>query len=326
MADCCKNPTDLHKHYMKAWTAQRCGELDESIVEYSLVMEINPKGPDDYLLQAFTCLDLGLRLSTRPCLRQEQHSDSEKCLTRDNFMKNECEAAQLFKKGAIAFKFPSCIGLYGHVLVYGTGGVKKDIAEGMWLLNEAGSQYIGESFFELGSIYEQGVDDGTYKADIDLSAACDFYLAAKQAYTFPGGRKGAWVPKIETVQRFLRSEGWHNMERASGTALGERLCWALTGQAFLFGAAAFISQSVSPHHYAPLLVLLPLIGMFLAFFSWAQIREATLRNMKKREQIDSMLRAKMAAYQSILEASHVDFLFLKERREPPFEEVTNQGG
>ena len=334
MADCCKYPNDLHKHYMRAWNAQRCGELDKAVAEYRVVMEQNPdpECPDDFMLQAFTCLDLGLLLSTRPCLRPSQcpHSEmhltrfsflknnrnSEQHLTRDNFMKNEREAVQLFKKGAIAFKLPSCIDLYGHVLVYGTGGVKKNIAKGISLLNEAGSQCIGESFFELGSIYEQGVSDGTYKVDVDLSAARDYYLAAKQAYTFPNGHEGAWVPKIETVQRFLRSEGWHNMERASSTALGERLYWAITGQAFLFCAAASLAESTKPNHYAPLLLLLPLIGIFLATFSLSQIHEAILRNNKRREQVDSMLSAKMSAYRSILKASRVDLLFLEEGERP----------
>lgn len=304
---------------MRAWTAQRCGELDKAVAEYRMAMEEDPKGPDDHMLQAFTCLDLGLLLSTRPCLCPSQCPHQQRHLTRDNFMKNEREAAQLFKKGAIAYQLPTCIYLYGHVLVYGTGGVKKNIARGIALLNEAGSQCIGQSFFELGSIYEQGANDGTYMVNVDLSAASDYYRSAEQAYTFPEGRERAWVPKIETVQRFLRSEGWHNMERASSAALGERLYWAITGQAFLFAAAASLAQSIRPDHYAPLLVLLPLIGMVLAVFSLSQIHEAILRNKKRREQIDSMLQAKMAAYKAILEASEVDLLFLKKGEGHPLQ-------
>jgi len=310
-ADCCKNPTDLHNHYMRAWTAQRCGELDKAVASYRMVLEEKPVGPDDYMLLAFTCLDLGLLLSSRPCLRPSQCPHSERHLTRDNFMKNEREAAQLFKKGAIAFQLPTCIYLYGHVLVYGTGGVKKDIPRGISLLNEAGIQYIGQSFFELGSIYEHGVTDGTYKVETDLSAASDYYRSAEQAYTFRKDQDRGWLPKIETVQRYLRSEGWHNMERASSADLGERLYWAIAGQAFLFGAAASLAQSIRSDHYAPLIVLLPLIGMFLAFFSFSQIHEARLRNMKQREHINSMIRAKIAAYEAILDASKVDLLFLK---------------
>jgi hypothetical protein len=236
-------------------------------------------------------------------------------LSHEDFMKNERKAVCLFKEGAIKYDVPYCKYFYGHALIYGTGGVKKNVPKGMSLLHAAAEAYVGEAFFELGAIYENGLSDSD-GVQQDISAAKQFYDAASQVYTYAtkdrqgvwsyttNVRQGGWSPEIFMVRGFLKTSGWHTDERLRSIDAGNRLNWALAGQAFLFGGAAALSSVVQPDHNAALLVLIPVLGLISAVFSFWQLLEAILRNGLERTRMTGMLCAKLRAYKTILDAAY----------------------
>ena len=69
-----------------------------------------------------------------------------------HFVRSERDAVLLFKIGALGYKLPVCKYLYGHALIYGTGGITKNIPKVIAFLHEAGQPLIAEAFFELGTI------------------------------------------------------------------------------------------------------------------------------------------------------------------------------
>lgn len=223
---------------------------------------------------------------------------------RRNIPQNDWESIDCYRREALDYKHPGSTYIYAMALVYGTGGVKRNIVEGIKLLNQAGAERIGEAFFELGTIYEQGVGDG--RPDMiekDIQMAQSYYMAAWQVYKL-GGSNGIWVPEIGAIQRLLPSEIWHVSEDSVSALLGERFAWSVIGQAFLFGAAATYGSTAQPDHYPLLLLAIPILGMLLAALSYIVAREAVTHIERQRHNanIDAMRDAKIIAYKAIVDA------------------------
>jgi len=268
-----------------------------------------PLSGSEYRLIAYACVNLGILL-----------------LTQRNWFRNDREAVALFKRAAIEFCLPSGMFLYGLSHIEGFGGIRSDAPIGVALLNEAGaSGRIGEAYFVLGSLYERG-NGGLPK---DIVRATEMYVAAGQVYgsrpnannsgvgekqNRSGGdskestRSGAhrWKPEIRTVKMLLDFEDWQSLEQELSSLVGERLSWSLAGQAFLFGAAAALTTVVQPEHYPTLLPVLPVLGILLAVFSAVQSFETNVRNYCRCRPILKMVRAKLRAYERIIDAAAGD--------------------
>ena len=122
------------------------------------------------------------------------------------FMRGEREAVWYLKIGALGYKIPFCKYLYGHALINGTGGIKKDILKVIGFLHDAGTGLlIAEAFFELGIIYERGIELGTGQdIDKDYAKAQHFYQDSIQASMFnitlmKNNSTILWVPEIKVA-------------------------------------------------------------------------------------------------------------------------------
>jgi len=66
-------------------------------------------------------------------------------------MQNDWESIECYRKEATVFNFPGSMFIYGKALVYGTGGVPRNVPAGLNYLNKAGAEKIGEAYLVLGS-------------------------------------------------------------------------------------------------------------------------------------------------------------------------------
>ena len=230
----------------------------------------------------------------------------------DTLVRGEREAVWYFKIGALGYKIPFCKYLYGHALIYGIGGIKKDILKGIGFLHDAGTELlIAEAFFELGIIYEHGMEISTGQ-DIakDHVKARHFYQDSIRASkrNIEEYEKCVWVPEIRMITGLLCIDSIHLEEDLVQQVEGMHYSWIILGHSFLFGTAASFATYDQPQHYSPLLILLPILGIVLAgysifdnFIAWDVID----RNHNK---VEEMLRSKYMAYNEIIS-------FIKKKKE-----------
>lgn len=199
--------------------------------------------------------------------------------------------------------------LYGAALVRGTGGIPRDISQGMAYLHRAAYGGMGLlSYFLLGSIYETGANDNQNNIDPNLTRAEHFYdlVAQEKAAQHDSDDKYGpymarfWHPEMSVVRIAVQTTEWHAITGQLGSAVGERFNWTLAAQAFLFGAATAVTPYVQPEHYTAVLVILPVLGLALSLVSMAQILETFKRHQLRRQILDQMVRAKLQAWDNIL--------------------------
>jgi len=233
------------------------------------------------------------------------HQRSEGIDKLDTLVRGEREAVWYFKIGALGYKIPFCKYLYGHALIYGIGGIKKDILKGIGFLHEAGTQnLIAEAFFELGSIYERGlmgnIDECIAK---DYEIARDFYEASIQASKENQNDVGecVWVPEIGMINRLLQIENIDLEEDAVQNVAGTHYSWIILGHSFLFATAATLASGSQPFHYSLILFFIPLLGILLAYYSYLDSYFALGVISRNQEDVDLMVQRKFHAYTLILE-------------------------
>ena len=302
-AECCRIETEsaLHKSYNLAVALlnleytnltdqSQCEDLAVSLLR--IAVGEAPKTAADCMFHAFALDWLGIMLATR-----------------ENW-KNEHEAVELFKLCSDTYKYPGAFYHYGCALLYGTGGVEKDILEGIALLNQAGARRIAEAYFTLGSVYETGITDRMLNIPKDVSKAHDYYKAATGMYSrkfeYEVAALKDWFPDFYELESMLPTVSWHTLENETSSLLGQRFNWCLVGQAFLFSAAASLANVRTFRHYQPLLWLLPILGMLIALFSIFHVFEVTLRYGRTREPVKKMHDAKIDAYKAILDEAEQD--------------------
>ena len=314
-----QNPTseNIPDRWLGAWIHELNGELWEASEAYcKLIEETNPDSADDFMLYALSHRNLGLLVAGygqqpvgrvpfwRLLFPMERADDVPKNAA---FMEDTRNAVLYFKKGAIKFQLPECKYLYGMALVEGTGGIKRDIAQGVAFLHEAGANRIGEALFELGWIYERGIGSGQNGIEKSISAAIRYYKAAGTAYNFLEDSKENdkvwWLPQIKVVKAFLKIDPWFVVDGGLGGGAVAHFSWSLAGQAFLFGAAATLSGRNDLDHYAPLLLLLPLIGLTMALISFSILTEEMLKAHECSSDLWTMLELKVDAYCRIIKAA-----------------------
>ena len=299
-AICCLDESDVHKSYKLAVALlhivvtspeEQNKYEDLAVALLRIAVGEVPKTASDCMFHAFALDWLGILLATR------------------DFCKNEHEAVELFTLCSDTYKYPGAFYHYGYALLYGTGGVERNILEGIALLNQAGARRIAEAYFSLGSVYETGLSDGMNLIPKDVSKACDYYKAATGVYS--NSRKFEydiaalkdWFPDFADLMCMLPTTSWHTLENETSSLLGQRFNWCLVGQAFLFSAAASLANVSKFHHFQPLLGILPILGMLIAGFSIFHVSEVTLRYKRTGDPVNTMLQAKIKAYQKILDAS-----------------------
>eukprot|EP00978_Attheya_sp_CCMP212_P021415 scaffold62468_cov45-Attheya_sp.AAC.2 len=332
-SDCCQNPTEIHKKWEKGRELFCAGEWAAALPFFRETIKMTPRTPEDYMLKSRAYVHLGCIVGVTYQPKEKATSDElNHHLTLDNqdsryerqnvdlytvgffsekppkiivpprnigLIRNDWESVKSFKKCTEEYGHPGAQYLYGTALLYGTGGLKRDIPKGIELLHQAASEKIGEAYFELGSVYERGIGDGRYKIDKDISAARSYYMSTLQLY----GRKDAdhwWIPEIAVVQRLLPTEIWHASEDTVNALIGERFVWSVVGQAFLFGAAATYGSTGQPDHFSLMLIILPCLGMLLSLISAIVTREAIIRIQWYRKEIDDMNSVKFKAYHAIV--------------------------
>lgn len=340
---CCDPPkTDIHRLFQDA-NIEKSKYTDSALdLALRLFQEAMDKPVsarfihEDNMLRSFSMTNVGILLAVRIPPKAQTYTPTRKCfqyffhfslsllclllpgamplpppglpppasvLNRDNYIRSEREAVLLFKIGALGYKLPQCKYLYGHALIHGTGGIKKDIPKGMAFLHDAGSVLIAEALFELGSIYERGcmenLKEGITK---DYAMALDFYEAARQASTDTDQklRENAWTPQILLTKRLLRIDNIHLQEDTVQNAAGLQFAWTILGHSFLFSATASLASTVQPNHYAPLLILIPILGILLAGYSIDHTFDTYRFMQRNQELVQGMLCSKYAAYKAII--------------------------
>lgn len=303
----------MHDYYDQATLCIDSGNLDDAVLWYSRAVQCTPTNDCEARLLSIACCNLGIFLSSHLHL-QAGH----------RFTKDDNKAVLLFKVGAVSLKSPSCMYFYGHALAHGQGGVKENgLARSIHYLNQAGKERVGEAFYELGKIYEErGCSDGAgHSVNLDkISAAEEFYEAAKETYTFRHADvedrnrriimchtppRGAWTPSCVTIRSLLHTEGWDALENAVSYGIAQRFSWAVAGQAFLFtGAVAlFRGDGEIPVDTMPFLLILPILGVILAVYSFSETLASFSRMGTQRRAVIKMVLKKLEAHGVILEAS-----------------------
>ena len=217
---------------------------------------------------------------------------------------SEREAVLYFKIGALCYKIPFCKYLYGHALIYGTGGTKKDIVMGMGLLHEAGNELcIAEAFFELGVLYEHGVmgkDEQCIAKDYVMAQG--FYEdSIKAAFeNIHDENKSVWIPPIGIMNQLLHVDSVHLQEDSVHNDAGMHYSWIILGHSFLFSTAATIASKDYHQAYSPLLLLLPILGIVLAGYSIFDTLMACDVIERNQNQVEKMLTSKFDAYNEII--------------------------
>jgi TPR repeat protein len=326
----CSNST-IHTCCGQAALRIEARNLDDAVALYSRAVQVTPRNDCEARLQAIAFCNLGIFLSSHLKVKSEH-----------KFMKDDNIAVLLFKVGAVALKSPYSMYFYGHALIHGQGGVKKDEdhARSIHYLNEAGKERVGEAFYELGKIYEErGTGDGAgHSVNVDMiSAAEGFYDAAERAYTFEyrdGSARdnfikrhtpppGAWTPSSATVRSLLHTEGWDALETSLSCDLGQRCSWAVAGQAFLFAGAITLTKDGTDkvsEEAEPFLWILPTLGIILALHSLLETVEAFSRIREQRLAVIKMVGKKLMAHGAILDASINDpYYSIQEAKRDRFE-------
>lgn len=220
-------------------------------------------------------------------------------------MLNLWESIRCYGEEATIFNYPGSMYIYGMALVYGTGGVTRNIAEGIEYLNKAGAERIGEAYLELGSIYEHGIGLCPTGIERDVAVAKDYYEEAFRVYNLKENwRNDGWIPEIWGVQGLLFSEAWHISMRAFGDVLGERFNWNVAGQAFLFSAGtSYLIHESSTNSGSTLWGFwIPCIGIYVQVF-YAILLLGDIYSMSyELRKVEDMHDAKMAAYKAIVDA------------------------
>jgi len=338
-SDCCKEQhrTAIHSKYLEAYGQLLIGTpetLKSALEIYRFVLDIEISNVSifstetDTFLRSIAMTNVGILLSvSNLSLQQTQpttHTNS--CLygyipylwmkfpkllkvsplsINAKHMRGEREAVLYFKIGALGYKIPFCKYLYGHALIHGTGGIKKNIPKGMGLLHDAANElHIAEAFFELGSIYERGLM-GNFNECIakDYAMAREFYEASFQASKENQGDAFGcvWVPEIGMINRLLRIDNIHLEEDALQNLAGMHYSWIILGHSFLFATAATLASGSQPFHYSLLLFFIPLLGILLAYYSYLDSYFALGVISRNQEDVDLMVQRKFHAYTLILE-------------------------
>jgi len=338
-SDCCKEQhrTAIHSKYLEAYGQLLIGTpetLKSALEIYRFVLDIEISNVSifstetDTFLRSIAMTNVGILLSvSNLSLQQTQpttHTNS--CLygyipylwmkfpkllkvsplsINAKHMRGEREAVLYFKIGALGYKIPFCKYLYGHALIYGTGGIKKDIVLGMGLLHEAGNELcIAEAFFELGVLYEHGVmgkDEQCIAKDYVMAQG--FYEdSIKAAFeNIHDENKSVWIPPIGIMNQLLHVDSVHLQEDSVHNDAGMHYSWIILGHSFLFATAATLASGSQPFHYSLLLFFIPLLGILLAYYSYLDSYFALGVISRNQEDVDLMVQRKFHAYTLILE-------------------------
>lgn len=216
--------------------------------------------------------------------------------------------AWLDKQGALAYRNPASIILYAHCLVYGYGGIKRNITQGVRLLWYAGSQGFPQAYLNLGEIYEKGLGDPSDGRVPDKQDAryC-FKMASKVRAMYDESQDSRlWKGILKTDDDLIDEMKeelpiWHETADVVGIVLGSRFNWIIGSQAFLFIAAVGLADvdASEVHRYLPLLKLLPGLGLVLAFFAIVLAIESIIRNGLRRREVYQLVEEKLKAYEAM---------------------------
>ena len=137
----------------------------------------------------------------------------------------------------------------------------------------------------------------------DYGMAQDFYDTARQVSmdTPENLKQREWTPEIPLIKRLLQIENIHLQEDTALTIVGSQVSWTILGEAFLFGATASLANTVQPNHYASLLIVISLMGVFLALYSFLHAIDTWSVMNRNRGLVHGMLNSKFAAYRVIIE-------------------------
>eukprot|EP00521_Asterionellopsis_glacialis_P007920 CAMPEP_0195287978 /NCGR_PEP_ID=MMETSP0707-20130614/4819_1 /TAXON_ID=33640 /ORGANISM="Asterionellopsis glacialis, Strain CCMP134" /LENGTH=794 /DNA_ID=CAMNT_0040347787 /DNA_START=323 /DNA_END=2707 /DNA_ORIENTATION=+ len=285
--------TSIHIDYTNAKRYMSIHQIAKAVELYKVIVNKDRIATNcsDSMLQAFSCIDLGIIY-----------------LTNTPF-KNENEAALLFKRASVVYDIPVGHYLYGKVLMLGIGGATPNIPLGIEFFNRAGTEGIGEAYFELAVMYETG-----HLLPPNVGRATDFYHAAGRTYKPNRSRKGWWKPHWDIVTKFqftptLSTPLEQTLGLGSSAGSGNNNSWftLLAAQSFLVVAATILSTQYRPEHYAMLLLGVPAIGVLMAILSIVMSIEHYVRSKRYRGPILELLEAKRYAYQNILWEAQVRY-------------------
>ena len=312
----------MRAHYKKAWRHFWIpGAEFEAVQAFQDTIDERASSGNDHMLKAFALVNLGLLFSgkerfygdeswivnvavyafvTLPrqcwnfftfcCWKREESEDG-----RPAALRNDKKSVFLFERAVKDYNFPPARYFYGRALVRGIG-CRKDIEQGMLELSIAGSSRIAEAFFELGSIYETGIESHIPR---DVATAHDYFEASLEVSKHHHPEE-AWSPVLRAVQNLLPTELWHEIADLQSSVLGERFSWMVASQAFLFAAAATMSTRTQPEHFPSLLVLLPILGLVQGVLTFFFVVDFWVRSTQQSMPIFEMLNAKYKAYDAIL--------------------------
>mmetsp|Transcript_5300 Transcript_5300/g.10139 ORF Transcript_5300/g.10139 Transcript_5300/m.10139 type:complete len:327 (-) Transcript_5300:381-1361(-) len=256
--------------------------------------QLHGKSKEERMRKAAEYKDMAMELC-RQQYRKDGDKDARYFLALglfEGFSQNLFVAFELFEEGHQQGDVRATY-WYGRALLDGLG-TSKNVEEGIRLLQEAASNGSSQALFELGILFEYGDGfNGMYvRKNLRRAIAC-YEDVSESSLNFDV------IPEF-FKHDVARNIDWHETEDILTQTEGSLLSWELAGQAFLFSAAAILSGVEQPDHYAPLLILLPIIGIVLAAFSVVSSCKMVLQNSSRRKLPLEVYRAKQEAYMKLV--------------------------
>jgi hypothetical protein len=171
-------------------------------------------------------------------------------------------------------------------------GVKRDISLGFNLIQQAAGNNILRALFETAALHEEGCQDVIRKNHV---IAIEYY----KAITLREANDEEYVWSYATSHLGYNMD-WQDTEGLIVNNVGTLFSWEFAGQAFLFGGAATMAVSTELGYYSSLLLLLPVIGIFIACLSIIMMIHTVFQNWKRREPLMKLYEAKLAAVESLV--------------------------
>jgi hypothetical protein len=166
---------------------------------------------------------------------------------------------------------------------------------GFQLIQQAACNNVRRALFETAALHEEGCEGESgpciHKNHV---LAIEYYgaISTRQPNV-------EWISQYATAHLQSNRE-FHETENILGTYVGSLLSWEFAGQAFLFEAAASIPEAPT---YVGLLILLPFIGILVAFLSITMSIHTLLQNARRRGIFLEVYKAKLRACQHLVGAT-----------------------
>ena len=220
-------------------------------------------------------------------------------------------AMHLLQHAAVHHKVPTALFFYGHARVTGRKGVEQNIGDGLDLLGQAAAAGVGEAYFVLAYLYEEG------RHGVGRDGGAARLLYRKAAHLFARVDHHGWRGLVRGLSTFSTEfqrndamtigpvlEHWHD---ELGTACTTKETGRYQQDALYFGvqtillvAAAMLGRQIQLDHYPILVIGVPVLGALSSCARLLQQQQARHSRRPRTLEVQSLWKAKLQAYQHLL--------------------------